>query len=137
MSVMFTPFNIGSLEIKNRFIHSGTYESMADKDGFVTDQLVDRYTEIAKGGVGLIISGYMNVHPLGRGRPHQVCADNDDKIHGLKRIVNAIHENGSKACFQLIHAGRQTRKEFIGHTPLAPSSVGWDPTYFVRPRTMT
>lgn len=137
MSVLFTPLKLGNLEIKNRFIHAGTYEVMADENGFVTDKLIKRYKNLAQGEVGLIIPGYMNVHPLGKATPHQVCADSDDKISGLKRLADTIHENGSKACFQLAHAGRQTKKEYTGHTPMAPSSVGWDPMYMVRPRAMT
>jgi 2,4-dienoyl-CoA reductase-like NADH-dependent reductase (Old Yellow Enzyme family) len=137
MSILFTPLQLGNLEIKNRFVHAGTYEVMADEKGFVTDQLVDRYKHIARGEVGLIIPGYMNVHPLGKATPHQTCADSDDKIPGLRRLADVIHENGSKACFQLAHAGRQTKKEYTGHTPIAPSSVGWDPMYMVRPRAMT
>jgi len=137
MSVLFTPLKLGDLEIKNRFVHAGTYEVMADENGFVTDQLINRYKHLARGEVGLIIPGYMNVHPLGKATPHQTCADSDDKIPGLKRLADTIHENGGKACFQLAHAGRQTKKEYTGHTPLAPSSVGWDPMYMVRPRAMT
>lgn len=137
MSVLFTPLKIGNLEIKNRFVHAGTYECMADKNGFVTDALLNRYKNIARGEVALIIPGYMNVHPLGRATPHQTCIDSDDKIPGLRRLADVIHEHGSRACFQLVHAGRQTRKEYIGRTPMAPSSVGWDPMYMVRPREMT
>jgi len=137
MSVLFTPLKIGDLEIKNRFVHAGTYEVMADENGFVTDQLIDRYKHLARGEIGLIIPGYMNVHPLGKATPHQTCADSDDKIPGLKRLADTIHDNGGKACFQLAHAGRQTKKEYTGHTPIAPSSIGWDPMYLVRPRAMT
>jgi len=136
MSVLFTPLKIGALEIKNRFVHAGTYEVMADEHGFVTDQLISRYKNLARGEVGLIIPGYMNVHPLGKATPHQTCADNDDKIQGLTRLADTIHENGGKACFQLAHAGRQTKKEYMGQTPMAPSSIGWDPMYMVKPRAM-
>jgi 2,4-dienoyl-CoA reductase-like NADH-dependent reductase (Old Yellow Enzyme family) len=41
------------------------------------------------------------------------------------------------ACFQLAHAGRQTRKDYTGQTPMGPSSVGRDPMYMVKPRSMT
>ncbi len=137
MSILFTPLRIGSLEIKNRFVHAGTYEVMADENGFVTDQLINRYKNIARGEVALIIPGYMNVHPLGKATPHQTCIDSDDKIPGLRRLARTIHEYGAKVCFQLAHAGRQTRKEYTGHTPIAPSAVGRDPMYMVKPRAMT
>ena len=137
MSMLFTPLEIGNLEIKNRFVHSGTYECMADQNGFVTDQLLKRYKNISRGEVALIIPGYLNVHPLGKATPHQTCIDNDDKIPGLKRLVETIQEGGAKACLQLAHAGRQTRKEYMGTTPIAPSGVGRDPMYMVKPREMT
>jgi 2,4-dienoyl-CoA reductase-like NADH-dependent reductase (Old Yellow Enzyme family) len=137
MSILFTPLKIGNLEIKNRFVHSGTYECMADDQGFVTDKLLKRYKTISRGEVALIIPGYLNVHPLGRATPHQTCIDNDDKIPGLKRLVNTVHDGGAKICLQLAHAGRQTTKEYTGAKPMAPSSVGWDPMYMVKPREMT
>jgi len=137
MSKLFTSLTIGDLSIKNRFVHSGTYECMADENGFVTDKLQKRYKNISRGEVALIIPGYMNVHPLGKATPHQTCIDNDDKIPGLKSLADTIHNGGAKVCFQLAHAGRQTKKEYIGETPMAPSSVGWDPMYMVRPREMT
>jgi 2,4-dienoyl-CoA reductase-like NADH-dependent reductase (Old Yellow Enzyme family) len=137
MSVLFTPLKIGGLEIRNRFVHAATYECMADEKGFVTDQLLNRYKTISQGEVALIIPGIMNVHPLGKASPHQTCIDSDDKIAGLRRLTDTIHEGGAKACFEMCHAGRQTRKELIGQTPMAPSSIGKDPTFQVKPRVMT
>jgi 2,4-dienoyl-CoA reductase-like NADH-dependent reductase (Old Yellow Enzyme family) len=137
MSILFTPTGIGRLEIRNRFVHAGTYECMADENGRVTDQLLNRYKNLARGEVGLIIPGYMSVHPLGRGTPHQTAIHSDDMIPGLTRLAETIHSEGGKVCFQLAHAGRQTTKEYIGQTPMAPSSVGRDPMYMVKPREMT
>ncbi len=57
MSNLFTTKMIGNIEIKNRFVHSATYECMADNNGEVTDKLIKRYSKLAKGGVGLIIPG--------------------------------------------------------------------------------
>lgn len=137
MSILFTPIKVGGLEFKNRFVHAGTYECMSDSEGRVTDQLVDRYKNIARGGVAFIIPGYMNVHPMGKATPHQTCIHSDDMIPGLTRLADTIHEHGSLACFQLAHAGRQTTKDNIGAQPMAPSSVGRDPMYMVKPREMT
>jgi len=44
MSVLFTPKRIGGMEIKNRFVHSATYECMANDSGEVTDKLIRRYS---------------------------------------------------------------------------------------------
>ena len=51
------PKKIGSIEIKNRFVRSATFEGMATEEGYVTDQHIELYKTLAKGGVGLIITG--------------------------------------------------------------------------------
>ena len=137
MSILFTPINIGNVEIKNRFIQSATYEVMALESGEVSDKLVKRYQNLAKGEVGLIIPGYMYVHSLGRSYRYQTGIHNDDMIPGLSKLVEAVHKEGGKIAFQLVHAGRQTTKAMIGQTPIGPSSRGRDPVNFVKPREMT
>lgn len=57
MSLVFTPHKIGKLEIKNRFVHSATYECMAEENGKVTDGLIKRYRNLAKGDIGLVTPG--------------------------------------------------------------------------------
>lgn len=136
MSVLFTPINLGNVEIKNRFVHSATSECMASETGEASNQLVKKYRNIARGEVGLIIPGYMYVHPLGRSYKYQTGIHNDDMIPGLKRLVEAVHEEGGKIAFQIAHAGRQTTKAIIGQTPIGPSSRGRDPVNFVKPKEM-
>jgi len=137
MSILFTPINLGDMRIENRFIHSATYEVMASETGEVSDKLVKRYQNLAKGEVGLIITGYMYVHPLGRSYKYQTGIHNDEKIPGLRNLVEAVHQAGGKIAFQLAHAGRQTTKAMIGQTPIGPSSRGRDPVNFVKPMEMT
>ena len=54
--ILTSPGKIGTLELKNRIVlpPMGTD---AGRDGFVTDAIVNRYAENAKGGTGLIITG--------------------------------------------------------------------------------
>ncbi len=137
MSKLFTPLQLGNVEISNRIMASATHEGMADKTGAVTDELIKRYERLAKGEVGLSITGLMNVHPSGRGFKTQTGIDNDSLIPGLTKLTDAVHRAGGKVAFQLAHCGRQTKKSLIGRTPLAPSSRGRDPMYFVKPREMT
>ena len=137
MSILFTPINLGDMRIENRFIHSATYEVMASETGEVSDKLVKRYQNLAKGEVGLIIPGYMYVHPLGRSYKYQTGIHKDEMIPDLRKLVEAVHQEGGKIAFQLAHAGRQTTKAMIGQTPIGPSSKGRDPINFVKPMEMT
>lgn len=137
MSIAFTPMKLGDMEVENRFVHSATYECMAQETGEVTDELVKRYRTLAKGEVGLVIPGYLYVHPLGRAAKYQTGIHGDYMIPGLRRMVDAVHQEGGKIAFQLVHAGRQTTKDLIGQTPMGPSSKGRDPINFFKPKEMS
>jgi len=137
MSVLFNSKVIGNSEIKNRFVHSATYECMADETGAVTDKLIKRYRRLAKGGIGLIIPGYCFVMSNGRAMNYQIGICNDSMIDGLTKLVHAVHTEGSKIAFQLVHSGRQTAKNTIGQTQLAPSKGPMDNIYMARPREMS
>lgn len=135
--MLFTPFRIGSIEIKNRIVRSATYEKRADVDGFVTDYLATFYKELAKGGAGLLISGNALVHVSGRTVPQMICVHNDHYTEKLKKIPDAVHKNDSKIFMQLVHGGRQCFPQLLGgDQPIAPSAV-YDPSTKITPRQMT
>lgn len=137
MSILFSPVRIGSMEVANRFVHSATYEAMATENGEVTDELINRYSNLAKAGTGLIIPGYLYVHPLGRASPKQTGIHTDEMIPGLKKLVEAVHQYGGKIALQLVHGGMQTGKALIGQAPLAPSGGLRNPMTFDKCRAMT
>jgi 2,4-dienoyl-CoA reductase-like NADH-dependent reductase (Old Yellow Enzyme family) len=98
--------------------------------------LVQRYRDLAKGGIGLIIPGYAYVHPAGRAMRFQTGIHHDDLLPGLKRIVDTVHGEDGKIIFQLVHSGRQTTPALAGRTPLGPSSGARDPINFIKPQEM-
>jgi len=136
MSRLFSPAKIGHLEIKNRLVHSATYEAMAGENGEVTEHLLKRYTNLAKGETGLIIPGYMHVHQSGKAMRRQTGILSDHLIPGLKKLTTAIHDHDGKVVFQLAHAGRQTTRSVTGQVPMGPSSFDRDPVNFVKPKEM-
>ncbi len=131
---VFEPKEIGGLLIKNRLVRSATYEAMAAENGRVTDRLVKLYETLAKGGVGLIITGYAYVQRDGRGALYMTGIDRDNLIPGLRRITETVHEQGEncKVAIQLAHCGRQTT---VVETPVAPSAV-FEPVAKEMPREM-
>jgi 2,4-dienoyl-CoA reductase-like NADH-dependent reductase (Old Yellow Enzyme family) len=137
MSILFEPIQIGNLQLENRFVHSATHEGRATEQGAVTDSLVGRYRRLAKGEIGLIITGYLYVHPLGRCYKHQAGIYSDELVPGLKRVTDAIHEEGGKVAFQIAHGGVYARKDLIGQTPMGPSNRPRDPANFFKPKRMT
>ncbi len=124
MSILFSPFKLAKLEIKNRFIFSACEDSLPTEQGFMTDEIIKKDSRIAAGEVGLIISSHIAVHPLGKTRKRELVIYSDDMIPGLKNLVNAVHGKGGKIIFELGHAGIQTTEKAIGQLPIGPSSSG-------------
>ena len=136
MSMLFSSCKMGRFIVKNRLMHSATYESMSEKNGNVSEVLLKRYRQLAKGNIGLIVPGHMYVHPTGKAGSRQTGIFSDKLIPGLKELVSVIHDEQGKIVFQLAHAGRQTRKEVTGLDPIGPSNDGRDLTFGVEPKTM-
>lgn len=63
------------------------------------------------------------VNPRGKASPHQVSIADDGAIEGFRKLVDAIHNNGSKVVVQINHAGAKSKSEVIGTEPLGPSAV--------------
>src|SRR4030042_4701661 len=122
MSTLFSPFNLNGLQIKNCFVFSACEDNLATDQGFVTDEMINKNRQLAKGKVGLIISSHITVHPLGRSRKNELGIYREDMILGLKKLVNSVHNEGGKIIFQLGHAGVQTTEDAIGQLPLGPSA---------------
>ncbi len=125
------------MEVNNKFVRSATIENLAKEDGEVTEKLIKLYSTLAKGEIGLIIPGYMYIHPLGQAYKYQIGIYKDDLIPGLKKIVDAIHEEDGKVAFQIVHAGLQTFSRLIGATPVGPSGDIINPVSMDYSREMT
>ncbi|MEE9614655.1 MAG: NADH:flavin oxidoreductase [Thermodesulfobacteriota bacterium] len=122
MSELFENVSIGTMELRNRFVRSATWEGMAAEDGGVTDGLVEIYRDLAKGGVGLILTGFAFVNKRGKCNAGMLGADDDALIPGLKKIADVVHAEGGKVALQIAHGGAQSRFE-TGFPLEAPSAV--------------
>jgi len=135
-SILFTPIDVGTISVPNRFVRSATHEFMAEDDGTPTSRHVDLYAQLAEGEVGLIITGHAFVNPNGKASLKQTGIYDDRLVEALAKIPPAVHSYGSKIFVQIAHAGRQTKEKLCGCTPLAPSAV-FEPTFKLRPKEMS
>jgi 2,4-dienoyl-CoA reductase-like NADH-dependent reductase (Old Yellow Enzyme family) len=132
MSILFQPTAIKNMELRNRFVRSATYDQCADKNGHVTERQIRLFSELADGGVGLIITGLTYVHPLGQLASFESSIANDDCIPGFKTLTAAVHSRGAKIAMQLYHPGRENAKFLKAKRQkqaIAPSFVS-DDAYF-------
>jgi len=131
---LFTSRSIGNLSIKNRFVRSATYESVAGSNGCVDKKYGQIYETLARGEIGLIITGMIYTTPAGKSYPRQAGLHSDRTISGFAQTTSRVHENGSRVFAQLCHGGRQSL--VLGVRPPAPSAVAPDLFYRVVPRAM-
>ena len=123
MSRLFEPTTLNGMPMANRLIRSATWEGMCDDAGRPGQKLIDCYTALAHGGVGLIVSGYAFVTPTGKQLPGKLGIDNDSLAGDFRLLIDAVHTAGGRLAIQLVHAGGQTNAGRIGQQPLAPSAV--------------
>jgi 2,4-dienoyl-CoA reductase-like NADH-dependent reductase (Old Yellow Enzyme family) len=102
---LFEPTTIKNMVLANRFVRSATWEGLATEDGSCTPALIDILVQLARGGVGLIITGHTFVRKDGRAGPWQMAIYDDVFLPGLIKMTNAVHEAGGKIVTQISHAG--------------------------------
>jgi len=137
MNILFEPFSLKNIEIRNRFIRSATYDGFAD-NSYVSDGQIKLFSDLAEGGVGLIIAGIAYVHHTGQVSPFQNSIAGDEFISGFKKLINIVHERGAKIAIQLFHGGREAKYVKTKNAlPLAPSFIENDPYYKGEYREMT
>lgn len=127
--MLFDPIRIGKLSLRNRLVRSATAEMMSDEVGRPLPQMAELYRALARGGVGLLITGHMYVHASGKAHPGMAGVYSDDLIPGLAALTDVVHAEGGVLAMQINHAGRQSRGDLLedpvgpsDHPPVSPRS---------------
>jgi len=97
--VLLKEGKIGNIKLKNRIIMLPTVTNLSN-EGFVSEREVEYYKRRSK-GVSLVIVGASYVNKLGKFFVNQIGIDDDDKIQGLRKLSEVIHQNGAQAAIQL------------------------------------
>ena len=103
MSTVFEAAQLGPLTLRNRIVKAATFEGRS-KGGVVTDELVDFHRRMAAGGVAMTTVAYLAVAPDGRTDDGCVVLG-PASVPGLRRLTDAVHEQGALAAAQVGHAG--------------------------------
>lgn len=120
----FAPFEFKGVKMPCRIVRSATHEGMADENGVPTEKLARLYERYAKGGVGLIITGYMGISQQGKCPLYNMTMiDSDELIPAWCEITDRVHSHGTPIFAQIAHSGRQTRKKVTGEKTVAPSRI--------------
>lgn len=100
MKNIFDAVEIGNLRLKNRLVRSATWEGLGADDGSIGEDTCEIYRELAKGGVGAIITGFTSVDAddFYFGGMMRLCDDN--LIPQYKKLVEVIHAENCAAISQ-------------------------------------
>ncbi|MBI1210378.1 MAG: NADH:flavin oxidoreductase [Alphaproteobacteria bacterium] len=111
--------------LPNRLAKAAMSEGMADAKNHATERLARLYRRWAASGVGLLLSGNIQVDPNHLERPGNVVLSDDGGMDALRKVVEAATAGGVHFWAQLSHTGRQV-SEAINPRPLSPSDVEID-----------
>ena len=119
-SLLFTPYKLGPVTLRNRTIRSAAFESMGRAYG-PTEQLKNYHVSVARGGVGMTTLAYAAVCRSGLSFEKQLWL-RPEIVPGLRDITEAVHREGAAASIQIGHCGNMTHYTTAGQIPIGASS---------------
>lgn len=145
MSALFTPVQLGRIDIANRVVMAPMTRSRALDDGTVGPMTATYYAQRA--GAGLIVTEGIFPEPRGKGYVRTPGLASEAQAASWKAVADAVHESGGRIVAQLMHTGRISHPSMQpdGDLPIAPSAIrpegqAWTPDGqqdFVTPRALT
>jgi len=102
------------LTLKNQFIFAPIKTGYSDGSGVVTEKHLAFYKRRSQYLGGVIPEPFYMDKGL-RELPTQMGIDDDNKIEGLKKLVDLIHRSGTKAIAHLNHPGRMANPKIAGN----------------------
>lgn len=124
LSKLFEPIEIGQMKLKNRIVCPPMVRNYGTEEGFVTQQGLDHYEALAKGGVGLIIVETTCIEsPRGKTFDYGLALDDNRFVVGFKKLSRVIQRHGTKVGVQLVHAGSKANPSITHMQPVGPSAL--------------
>lgn len=120
---MFTPIQIGTVTVPNRFVVPPMGNNFANTDGSMSDRSAAYYEARAKGGFGLITIESTVVYKEAKGGPRKPCLFSDEVIPSFKAVADRCHAYGAKVSIQLQHAGPEGNSKLTGYPLKAASAI--------------
>ena len=127
MKRIFEKLNLRSLHMANRLVRSATWEGIVKPDGGVTEEAYEIYDELAKGGVGAIITGFTSVAVNDHYFGGMMCLSDDALIPQYRKLTDIIHAQNVPVITQLALGAY-----YRGHEQVEPDDMTVDEIHLVR-----
>ncbi len=115
---LFQPLDLGFTQLKNRILMGSMHTGLEEMPGG-HKRMAAFYSERARGGVGLIVTGGIGPNEEGSTHPMTRRLDTDEAVSHHREVTEAVHLAGGKICMQILHTGRYAYTEKL----VAPSAV--------------
>ena len=93
------------ITLANRFVLSPMTTNSSTKEGHITEEDI-RYAKRRANSAGLQVTGAAYIEPYGQLFEYGFNISDDACIPGLRKVAQAMKQEGNKAIIQLAHAGR-------------------------------
>lgn len=101
MYKIFETTELNNLKLKNRLFRSATWDGLATPEGYLTKEIYEIYRELAKGGVGTIVTGLTDVSPYNWALVGNTRLCSDKLISSYKKLTDIVHEYDCNILIQL------------------------------------
>ena len=120
---LFTPVQMGKLEMRNRIVMAPLTRMRAANPGHVPGELhVEYYAQRAS--AGLIIGECTEISPDGYGWADTPGLWSAEQVRGWRAVTEAVHQKGGLMYAQLWHTGAMSHPDFFdGALPMSASDV--------------
>ncbi|CDK28103.1 unnamed protein product [Kuraishia capsulata CBS 1993] len=123
---LFKPIKVGNVTLKNRLVHTPTTRKRNTESFVATDLMLQYYTDRAQNNGGLIIAEATFISLQGGLMRRAPGIWNKDQTKAWKKIVDAVHAEGSFMSSQFWHLGRMGEPDVLkewGQKYIGPSAV--------------
>lgn len=121
---LFTPLQLGTLQLPNRIVMAPLTRNRAAQPGNVPHALNALYYA-QRASAGLIITEASPISPMAHGYPATPGIHTAEQVGGWRLVTNAVHDQGGRIFIQLWHVGRISHPTLlpVGALPVAPSAL--------------
>jgi N-ethylmaleimide reductase len=123
LDILFTPFDLFGVRLKNRFVMPAMTRSRCPPDGVPDELNLTYYAQRA--GAGLVIGEGTNPMPGGTSFPGVPEIYRPEHVAGWRKVADAVHARGGRMVLQLWHSGRCSHRDWQpdGRLPGGPSAI--------------
>ncbi|HET9336403.1 MAG TPA: alkene reductase [Sphingomicrobium sp.] len=121
MPSLFTPLQLGALELPNRILMAPLTRARAGREAMPNELMARYYAQRAS--AGLIVSEAIGITREGLGWPGAPGLWSEAQVEGWKQITESVHHAGGRIVAQLWHMGRLVHPDLGGGQPISSSAT--------------